>query len=1140
VNSVATGLVLIPGAVALLVLLVFTYLYEQNRHSYFRAWQLAWAAYTLHYAVKAVEYYQGPAPLLSLLSSLLLVGMAVCIFVSTRLMKEAFQLKWYDIALTVTGVLLAYLSLRAQMASGAFNQKSVTAPLRLEVGLAAMLFYCSFHFYRYAFRRNSVAFRALAFSLALWAALMYAGQLHQPFLDIVGQFGGFLGPIPQMVLAIAMVMVLFENERNAVQENALAFSTLGVDPRRLFSASELVPSLQTFVDRLVAPLPQRRAVFFFSQQWRGTLPSVQKGFSAGFLEKLQKTTAGDYIAELAYRRGGVVTFRNLAELEEPLPALSGGKFEACKQMLLAEGISDLMAVSLQTREHNFGVLLFPHAEKRMFGSSNLRLLIGLALQIALTLENYVVMHEAQRRTKEYELLTEIGQAISSHLNQDEVLRTVQVELGQIFDTSNFYIAFQEEDKIYFELEIEGESVLPKRSRKVCNALTEYIIRTGQPLLIETDLESTRSKLGVDFVPPQPARSFCGVPVFLGGKPAGVMVALSTERESQFQPRDLEVMQTAASQLGVAIENARLFTEEQRRARHLAFLNTISKMAISSEDAEQMMADIVREIQKNFRYDHIGIGIMDYATKDIEIKAEAGTTSQTLGRRIAIGSGVLGKVARSGVSALVQNAGPTQLAGVLPESRAVLCLPISYGETLLGVLNIESRDENAFAPQDVLILNTLADLLATALHNSFVFRRLQQQSITDGLTGIKTRRFFWEALSSEWKRASRSGRPFSVVLVDLDKFKEVNDSLGHLEGDLVLARVGRLLEQKCRQSNVVARYGGDEFIILMPETGIEQAQVLAERLRLWLATDPMLEEHHITGSFGVASFPVHGFSMEDLIRVADAGMYVSKHAGGNRVSTTDAFSEGTAVQRQLVSGYIEGFLHREHNGPEHLEELVSTLRKLCGHEEASGHGASGHAVSDHGAIKEAVEALSRAAELREHDSSGHGEQCGHCAGIIARGLNLSPQELEDVVFAARVHDVGKLFIPHRILNKTGALTDDEFAVVKTHPQVGAEVLRAIPEIERVAEAVASHHEAFDGTGYPLGLKGEDIPLYGRILAVADAYANMTSDHSFAPPKTDEQAITELGKLSGTRFDGMIIRLFARLLKLEKLSSFGGTA
>src|SRR5580658_9400355 len=117
-HSVATGLVLIPGAVALLVLLVFTYLYEQNRHSYFRAWQLAWAAYTLHYGLKALEHSYGPSPLLFLLSSLLLVAMAISIFVSTRLMKEPFRLKWYDVALTAAGVLLALISLRAHMAGG--------------------------------------------------------------------------------------------------------------------------------------------------------------------------------------------------------------------------------------------------------------------------------------------------------------------------------------------------------------------------------------------------------------------------------------------------------------------------------------------------------------------------------------------------------------------------------------------------------------------------------------------------------------------------------------------------------------------------------------------------------------------------------------------------------------------------------------------------------------------------------------------------------------------------------------------------------------------------------------------------------------------------------------------------------------
>src|SRR5271157_133291 len=479
-------------------------------------------------------------------------------------------------------------------------------------------------------------------------------------------------------------------------------------------------------------------------------------------------------------------------------------------------------------------------------------MVGLALQLGLTVENYLVAHDAHRRTQEYELLTEIGQAISSRLDQDEILRTIQVELGQIFDTSCFYIAFQEGDEIRFELDVEGTRVLPKKSRKIENAFTEYVIRSGLPLLIRSDLEKTRERLGVTYIPPRPSKCFCGAPILLGGKPAGVMAAMSMDREHVFEQRDLEVMQTAAGQVSVAVENARLFAEEQRRSRQLAFLNNISRTAISSDDPVHLLGQIVGEVQKNFSFDHIGIGLLDYGTKEIEIKAEAGATAQAKGKRVPLGVGILGRVARTGERALVQNGLEGQIGALLPESRSVLCIPIIYGETLLGALNIESRNESAFSPQDVLILNTLADLLATALHNAFVFQKLQQQSITDGLTGIKTRRFFWEALSAEWKRASRSGRPFSVVLIDLDKFKEVNDTMGHFEGDLVLARVGRLLEQKSRQSNVVARYGGDEFVILMPDTGLEQAQVLSERLRMWISTDPMLSQMKITGSFGVAT------------------------------------------------------------------------------------------------------------------------------------------------------------------------------------------------------------------------------------------------------------------------------------------------
>src|SRR5437868_1634653 len=741
-NSVATSVVIIPGIVALLLFLIFTYLYEQSRQSYFRAWQIAWAAYCLHYASDAWSYYRGASAPAFLIGSLLMVGMALSIFVSTRLMKERFRLRWYDLAVGAAGVLLALWNLKVHYVAGHFTPEASPPPhLSLELGLAVLLLYASFQFYRYAHQKSSLAFNMLAISLALWAVLMGFGQFRNPFIELGGHL---LGPIPQMLLGIAMVMVLFENERDAVQENTLAFSKLGVDPMRVLGARDLVPSMTSILERLVDPLPTRRAIVYISEEWRSVLPSVQRGFSAELVAKLESEGAGEYISELAYRRGGFITFRSISELSEPLPAFASGRFEQFKKVLTEENIRQLTAVSLQTREHNFGVILFPHAERKMFGSSNLRLLIGLALQIGLTLEHYVIMHDAQRRTKEYELLTEIGQAISSRLDQDEILRTIQKELGQLFDTTDLHVAFQEGDQIHFELEIENGVVLPKRTRKVSTGLTEYIIRTGQPLLIRSELEKTRDKLGVTFIPPRAAKCFCGAPILLGGKPCGAMAALNSEREFIFEQRDLDVMQTAAGQVGVAIENARLFAEEQRRSRQFAFLNNISKTAISSEDAEQMLAEIVSEIQKNFRFDHIGIGILDYVTKDIEIKAEAGATAKALGKRIPLGVGILGRVARTGETALVQNAGEGHLLGVLQESRAVLCIPITYGETLLGVLNVESQRENAFSPQDVLILNTLADLLATALHNSFVFQKLQQQSITDGLTGVKTRRFFWRS------------------------------------------------------------------------------------------------------------------------------------------------------------------------------------------------------------------------------------------------------------------------------------------------------------------------------------------------------------------------------------------------------------
>jgi GAF domain-containing protein len=618
-NSVVITTAVVPGFVSVLLFLVFTYLHEQSRQPYFRAWQLAWAAYSLHYVLDTFP----SSSVAFFISQLFLVAMALCIFVSTRLMRGPSQFRWYDAAVGAGGVILALLTLHGHIIYGVFRP-DVEPAIQLGIGLAAILLYSSAVFYLNGHKRGSLAFQVLAFALALWGVLMGVGRIQNPWTEVFGNASRLFGPVPQMLLGIAMVMVLFENQRNAVQENTLALSTLGADPRRLLFAEDLVPNMQAALERLRTALPIDRAAILISERWRGLLPSVQQNFPSGFLEALETTGAGDYISELAFRHSGIYTVHDVAEMTEPLPVGSREAFAEFKRILTQSGVRHLTAVNLQTGDHNFGVILFPHVERRAFGSSGPRLMVGLALQLGLTLENYVLSHDAYRRTKEYELLTEIGKAISSRLDQDEILRTIQVELGQIFDTSHFYIAFQESEEIRFELEVRDSRELPKRTRELRNAFTEYVIRTGEPLLIRSDLEATRQRLGISHVPKRPAKCLIAAPIFMGNKASGIMVAMNPDREFVFEQRDLDVLVTAAGQVSVAVENARLFADEQRRSRQLAFLNNISRTAISSDDPVHMLTEIASEIQKNFSFDHIGIGLLDRGTKEVEIKAEAGS------------------------------------------------------------------------------------------------------------------------------------------------------------------------------------------------------------------------------------------------------------------------------------------------------------------------------------------------------------------------------------------------------------------------------------------------------------------------------------------------------------------------------------
>jgi len=909
-----------------------------------------------------------------------------------------------------------------------------------------------------------------------------------------------------------------------------------------FVGGEIQRMLAQALDRVlgVVRLPAG-ALFLHHGDPQGPTSVVAVGLNDDFCRVAQNEGLDDYLVGLVSRLGGLLGFRDLRNAESVAALEKEEPIRKFRQLAMSQGLRSVVAISLQAKEQAFGVLLLGTPDSRRFAPAEYRLLLALGHQIGMAVENSYLVQQTSRRSEELHVLNEIGRALSSTLNKEDLLTRIWEELRRLFDVENFYIAEIDpvRDEMRFHLEVNNGVRRPGRSRRTGNHLTEYVIRTRQPVLIRDNYAAEVRKLGVE--PIIMSGCFCCVPLVAYDHAIGAM-AVYSEQEHVFDEGHLELLRVLASEASIAIENARLFQEERTKARHLSLLNTISRNAIATLNPDEMLAKITEQLEAGLTYDHIGIGQLEYSSREIVIQAEAGKRRGGLGQRIPLGTGLIGHVARNGQLAAYNANIPADASykPLLPDSLAAIALPVFYGEQLHGILYVESSQPADFSEEEVLLLRTLADLIAGALHNALSFQKAQEQAITDGLTGVKTHRFFMEALSAEWKRSTRAGRSFALVLMDLDRFKFVNDFYGHLEGDLVLQRVGHILETNCRRSDVVARYGGDEFVILMPETNMEHARQLASKLRGWVSADPLLREKNISASFGIACYPLHGSSPQELIQVADASMYLSKHQGGNAVSTADHFdpNEAKKWKRDVLEAYLGVTLKRLFaTGPEAFEEIYSRLKQFT-ESLAATEGSNGGAVAAAAAqgpqalpqaVLDTVTSLAFAIDAKDHYTQGHSQKVSAYAALIAEALGMGDLEIEEIRLGGVLHDIGKVAIPENILNKNGPLNPDEWDTMKSHVTFGSKILEPLVPLARIREMVEHHHEFFDGSGYPHALSGEKIPLGARIIAVADAYDTITSDRTYKKARAAAEALAELERCANAQFDGKIVEAFVRKMR-----------
>jgi diguanylate cyclase (GGDEF)-like protein len=433
---------------------------------------------------------------------------------------------------------------------------------------------------------------------------------------------------------------------------------------------------------------------------------------------------------------------------------------------------------------------------------------------------------------------------------------------------------------------------------------------------------------------------------------------------------------------------------------------------------------------------------------------------------------------------------------LPDDRrlpvgTLYAVPLVFRNTTLGVLIALGHGSDPFVEHEKAVLDAYAAQAAIALANGRLFERLEELAKRDSLTGLFNHAQFHNTLEGELERADRYGHPLSVVMLDLDNFKVLNDEFGHAEGDRVLKEVARALQAACGPADSAYRLGGDELALVMPGASAAPAKAVAERVAVAVAE----LEVGITISYGVGEWPQDGPSKPLLIFNADRALYAVKPDGSARPGTRPE--------------------------PERLP--------------AAGGSDPTQGDRSHRQVRSVTNALARAVDAKDSYTRSHSETVAQLCALIAKELGRQGAAVQQLRVAGLLHDVGKIGIADAILQKPSKLTTDEFEVMKTHTTLGHRIVCGA-HLEQEAEWILHHHEQPDGRGYPDGLRGEAVPLEARIILVADAFEAITSDRPYRKGRPVGDALAELERHAGTQFDPRCVDALRRTLSREARSLF----
>jgi len=444
--------------------------------------------------------------------------------------------------------------------------------------------------------------------------------------------------------------------------------------------------------------------------------------------------------------------------------------------------------------------------------------------------------------------------------------------------------------------------------------------------------------------------------------------------------------------------------------------------------------------------------------------------------------------------------------VIKSLKTEIIAPIRYLDELTGFIVLTERiDETPYSIEETEFLMTIINNAAAIIENAKAIEVMQIQSIKDELTKFYNHRYFQETANS-WIKEKKYHQ-FGLAMVDIDQFKIYNDLYGHTSGDIALKRIADIIESVTSENELLVRFGGEEFVILYPNLRPEEVFIQAEQIRDTVEHEFLLStdiREFLTVTVGISNFDVDGNTLEELITKADKAVLKGKQSGRNKT-----------------------IMYYEHNDP--LNDGNDEVQEK---------------IKD--AFVASIYALAATIDAKDHYTYGHSNNVSLLSEALARKAGFDENKIEIVRNAGLLHDIGKVGIPESVLSKPGFLTVEEYEMMKGHVVQSINIIKHIPNLIDTVPVVISHHERYDGKGYPRGIHGENIPVLGRIICIADAFDAMTTDRPYRKGLSMEQAIYELKKNAGSQFDPNLVDIFIEMasngglntLQLENRPSFNG--